>query len=209
MVFFFFQAEDGIRDGHVTGVQTCALPILCCTSRPGCSHPPRKPSWPTGSARNGTPTATASRNTATSSTETDSDKLPPNSDLPQRPPTTSPPRVRIEVLSERKPTVVESGRTRTSGTAQRRRARRQRRRSALGGPRGARRATPTLADQHGSHLTLRPCPGRSKPVEFGQVRLRGARRLEERGGGRAPQQPYSSSADQPGRDERLDATVVQ
>src|SRR5215208_3259346 len=27
-MFFFFQAEDGIRDGHVTGVQTCALPIL-------------------------------------------------------------------------------------------------------------------------------------------------------------------------------------
>src|SRR6266508_4536059 len=27
MFFFFFQAEDGIRDGHVTGVQTCALPI--------------------------------------------------------------------------------------------------------------------------------------------------------------------------------------
>src|SRR5215510_8743125 len=26
-LFFFFQAEDGIRDGHVTGVQTCALPI--------------------------------------------------------------------------------------------------------------------------------------------------------------------------------------
>src|SRR5690606_40225997 len=26
--FFFFQAEDGIRDFHVTGVQTCALPIL-------------------------------------------------------------------------------------------------------------------------------------------------------------------------------------
>src|SRR5439155_4044326 len=24
---FFFQAEDGIRDGHVTGVQACALPI--------------------------------------------------------------------------------------------------------------------------------------------------------------------------------------
>src|SRR5207253_6569359 len=29
---FFFQAEDGIRDGHVTGVQTCALPI---SARPG------------------------------------------------------------------------------------------------------------------------------------------------------------------------------
>src|SRR5207253_5149633 len=27
-VIFFFQAEDGIRDGHVTGVQTCALPIF-------------------------------------------------------------------------------------------------------------------------------------------------------------------------------------
>src|SRR6266496_5469373 len=26
-VFFFFQAEDGIRDLYVTGVQTCALPI--------------------------------------------------------------------------------------------------------------------------------------------------------------------------------------
>src|SRR5699024_11772583 len=27
---FFFQAEDGIRDRNVTGVQTCALPIYCC-----------------------------------------------------------------------------------------------------------------------------------------------------------------------------------
>src|SRR3712207_6952670 len=27
MLFFFFQAEDGIRDIGVTGVQTCALPI--------------------------------------------------------------------------------------------------------------------------------------------------------------------------------------
>src|SRR5205807_3012403 len=27
-VYFFFQAEDGIRDYKVTGVQTCALPIL-------------------------------------------------------------------------------------------------------------------------------------------------------------------------------------
>ena len=31
-LFFFFQAEDGIRDYKVTGVQTCALPISlpCC-----------------------------------------------------------------------------------------------------------------------------------------------------------------------------------
>src|SRR5690606_16413413 len=28
---FFFQAEDGIRDFHVTGVQTCALPIFRST----------------------------------------------------------------------------------------------------------------------------------------------------------------------------------
>src|SRR5256885_4013861 len=28
ILFFFFQAEDGIRDYKVTGVQTCALPIL-------------------------------------------------------------------------------------------------------------------------------------------------------------------------------------
>src|SRR5215213_8314828 len=28
MIFFFFQAEDGIRDWSVTGVQTCALPIF-------------------------------------------------------------------------------------------------------------------------------------------------------------------------------------
>src|SRR5690606_40453978 len=29
---FFFQAEDGIRDFHVTGVQTCALPIYSQSS---------------------------------------------------------------------------------------------------------------------------------------------------------------------------------
>src|SRR5437870_9361970 len=35
---FFFPAEDGIRDGHVTGVQTCALPI-CSTPSPACHDP--------------------------------------------------------------------------------------------------------------------------------------------------------------------------
>src|SRR6266404_7562994 len=35
LVFFFFQAEDGIRDKLVTGVQTCALPIW---SRRGAAH---------------------------------------------------------------------------------------------------------------------------------------------------------------------------
>src|SRR5690606_40841739 len=31
--FFFFHAEDGIRDFHVTGVQTCALPIYGAAGR--------------------------------------------------------------------------------------------------------------------------------------------------------------------------------
>src|SRR5256886_9530451 len=45
--FFFFQAEDGIRDLTVTGVQTCALPIfkalrstpLCAKESPFCESP--------------------------------------------------------------------------------------------------------------------------------------------------------------------------
>src|SRR5688500_19184236 len=49
MIYFFFQAEDGIRDYKVTGVQTCALPISERDSRSpvgpgtGCPHeaPPR------------------------------------------------------------------------------------------------------------------------------------------------------------------------
>src|SRR5947208_10349148 len=36
-VVFFFQAEDGIRDDLVTGVQTCALPI--CSSTSGIAQP--------------------------------------------------------------------------------------------------------------------------------------------------------------------------
>src|SRR2546430_3311989 len=44
--FFFFQAEDGIRDLTVTGVQTCALPISrtshsCCGSIEGMREPAR------------------------------------------------------------------------------------------------------------------------------------------------------------------------
>src|SRR3989449_1572384 len=48
VLFFFFQAEDGIRDVAVTGVQTCALPIWRCFAsvrssgwkRPGRGAPP-------------------------------------------------------------------------------------------------------------------------------------------------------------------------
>src|SRR2546425_12251613 len=36
--FFFFQAEDGIRDKLVTGVQTCALPIYARERRRGGVH---------------------------------------------------------------------------------------------------------------------------------------------------------------------------
>src|SRR5256885_12290406 len=36
--FFFFQAEDGIRDYKVTGVQTCALPILVAQIGDELSH---------------------------------------------------------------------------------------------------------------------------------------------------------------------------
>src|SRR5256884_130001 len=52
IVFFFFQAEDGIRDVAVTGVQTCALPIcissarrrlpLRCDAYPACGFAPRR-----------------------------------------------------------------------------------------------------------------------------------------------------------------------
>src|SRR5258708_14768939 len=41
--FFFFQAEDGIRDDLVTGVQTCALPIYCFPNNPRTAGPVRPP----------------------------------------------------------------------------------------------------------------------------------------------------------------------
>src|SRR6266496_3596020 len=37
---FFFQAEDGIRDLYVTGVQTCALPIWPSQAHSGCTQNP-------------------------------------------------------------------------------------------------------------------------------------------------------------------------
>src|SRR5699024_12052081 len=37
-LLFFFQAEDGIRDRNVTGVQTCALPILSIAVKLYMSH---------------------------------------------------------------------------------------------------------------------------------------------------------------------------
>src|SRR5579862_2023832 len=43
--FFFFQAEDGIRDGTVTGVQTCALPICPGPGRAGVDLPLHGKGW--------------------------------------------------------------------------------------------------------------------------------------------------------------------
>src|SRR5437762_14147995 len=52
--FFFFQAEDGIRDTSVTGVQTCALPISLRSRRPAGLCPlcdsAEGPATPRGSA---------------------------------------------------------------------------------------------------------------------------------------------------------------
>src|SRR5262249_59140481 len=42
--FFFFQAEDGIRDWSVTGVQTCALPICWRQEPAGSSQSSRRAS---------------------------------------------------------------------------------------------------------------------------------------------------------------------
>src|SRR5256885_4412570 len=47
-MFFFFQAEDGIRDYKVTGVQTCALPISSGTKNacaPKCACRECLPQW--------------------------------------------------------------------------------------------------------------------------------------------------------------------
>src|SRR6266496_5975461 len=47
MFFFFFQAEDGIRDLYVTGVQTCALPIWRFWLLSAAIAPPAVPSFMT------------------------------------------------------------------------------------------------------------------------------------------------------------------
>src|SRR2546429_1582218 len=50
LFFFFFQAEDGIRDVAVTGVQTCALPI-CATNRLATFRQPIRSMQPTAHSR--------------------------------------------------------------------------------------------------------------------------------------------------------------
>src|SRR5207253_6955082 len=48
-LYFFLQAEDCIRDGHVTGVQTCALPLSAGDA--SSPRPVRSPSAPSPSPR--------------------------------------------------------------------------------------------------------------------------------------------------------------
>src|SRR5690625_5380968 len=44
--FFYFQARDGIREGHVTGVRTCALPISVADWRPPADRSAAVPDGP-------------------------------------------------------------------------------------------------------------------------------------------------------------------
>src|SRR5690606_40789656 len=56
---FFFQAEDGIRDFHVTGVQTCALPIWARGPASRTRGPAPGPAGPNPTGRPATPKETA------------------------------------------------------------------------------------------------------------------------------------------------------
>src|SRR5437764_15021888 len=59
---FFFQAEDGIRDTSVTGVQTCALPISTCFTAPGsASRTTRRRAPPPGCSSRGSTTRSEER----------------------------------------------------------------------------------------------------------------------------------------------------
>src|SRR5206468_5531976 len=60
LLLFFFQAEDGIRDLIVTGVQTCALPISAGARSRG-SEPAGRPCSSSPPARGSTPSARSSR----------------------------------------------------------------------------------------------------------------------------------------------------
>src|SRR5207249_8924357 len=77
ILFFFFQAEDGIRDRNVTGVQTCALPISqtsllisaiiqvwCSLPRTGLSFRTRSTQAAAWSRQNSQPLRDARRNRA-------------------------------------------------------------------------------------------------------------------------------------------------
>src|SRR6266498_5635397 len=68
--FFFFQAEDGIRDADVTGVQTCALPISASTSRSGSDPTACTCTWTATPTANRSPRCCWSRSTTVASPST-------------------------------------------------------------------------------------------------------------------------------------------
>src|SRR2546430_13183522 len=71
--FFFFQAEDGIRDLTVTGVQTCALPISHACSRSLCWPAWRAAHRPAAARhRRGAPTVAGSASLSASIPKTSS-----------------------------------------------------------------------------------------------------------------------------------------
>src|SRR6266545_4373175 len=82
--FFFFQAEDGIRDKLVTGVQTCALPIC----RPGSTPGPACSAQPSGGSRRRWPVTSSARAGYGSA------GVPRRRHRPPAPPTARPPRSR-------------------------------------------------------------------------------------------------------------------
>src|SRR5699024_1358412 len=63
ILYFFFQAEDGIRDRNVTGVQTCALPISlrAVANPPGPGSAEPWVPWPAGVTPRAWPTAWSGR----------------------------------------------------------------------------------------------------------------------------------------------------
>src|SRR5690348_17964838 len=100
-MFFFFQAEDGIRDGRVTGVQTCALPISPTQTPTQTNTPSNTPT--------STPTITPT-NTPTSTFTSTSTNTPTITPTPTNTPT-------ITRSEERR--VGKEGKSRRSPTSQR------------------------------------------------------------------------------------------
>src|SRR2546429_3707114 len=79
VVVFFFQAEDGIRDVAVTGVQTCALPISRARVR---RRHPRTPACPARRRRRGTSVNSARKTAAHTARQADAPQPPANCGTP-------------------------------------------------------------------------------------------------------------------------------
>src|SRR6266511_1306389 len=79
--FFFFQAEDGIRDFHVTGVQTCALPISTPSTT---TRTPTRSTWCASANRSKLAASTPAPRTSTGPSATSP------STSPRTPPTATP-----------------------------------------------------------------------------------------------------------------------